>query len=140
MITIKIPGISTPVALDAPIAKDTPNFSWYEATKNGARIPDDEQVSARIIKVARMIQQVRDKFGAVEITSWYRPLSVNRAIGGASKSQHLTGGAVDFRPLSADMETVYEWCDKNWPNEGLARKAGVFIHLDCRGSRARWDY
>ena len=46
---IKVPGISKPVALDAPICLQSPHFSWYEATKGGARIPDSEEVAGSII-------------------------------------------------------------------------------------------
>lgn len=36
------------------------------------------------------------KFGRVEITSGWRPLAINRKVGGAKRSLHSTGRAVDI--------------------------------------------
>jgi Peptidase M15 len=87
MRTIKVPGLSKPVALDAPICLDSPHFSWGEATKGGSRIPESEAVTRNIIRLATKLEDVRDLFGgrSITIASWYRPPAVNRAVGGVWK-------------------------------------------------------
>lgn len=47
--------------------------------------------------VLEILQPIRDHLGEpVTITSGYRPLALNRAIGGSPTSQHLTASAADF--------------------------------------------
>ncbi len=58
---------------------------------------------------SRMIQQVRDKFGPQRVTSFYRCLELNAAVGSKDTSQHVDGAAIDFKPLEADIKEVYKW-------------------------------
>jgi uncharacterized protein YcbK (DUF882 family) len=139
MQTIKVPGISKPVALDAPICLQSPHFSWYEATKGGARIPESEEVTASIIRIAKALEGVRDKFGgrSITITSWYRPPAINRAVGGAKYSKHIEGHAVDILIGDLDPRDVTATLSKDW-NGGVG-DSPAFTHLDL-GDRRRWDY
>jgi Peptidase M15 len=139
---IRLPGLSRPRSLDEPISSASPHFTWREATRNGTRIPDSPEVTANIILCAKNMEIVRDRFGPLEITSWYRPKALNKRVGGASKSQHIRGLAVDFRSATGkhSLGEIYAWCNKRFPNEGLAIKPGVFCHMDWRGNRARWVY
>jgi uncharacterized protein YcbK (DUF882 family) len=139
MQTIKVPGISKPVALDAPICLQSPHFSWYEATKSGARIPEDEEVTASIIRIAKALEGVRDSFGgrSITITSWYRPPAINRAVGGARFSKHIEGHAVDILIGDLDPREVTSKLSETW-NGGVGDSPS-FTHLDL-GTRRRWDY
>jgi uncharacterized protein YcbK (DUF882 family) len=139
MKTIKVPGITKPVALDAPICLQSPHFSWYEATKGGARIPEDEEITASIIRIAKALEGVRDKFGgrSITITSWYRPPTVNRAVGGARFSKHIEGHAVDIIIDGLDPRDVTRELSMTW--EGGVGDSSAFTHLDL-GTRRRWDY
>jgi uncharacterized protein YcbK (DUF882 family) len=139
MKTIKVPGITKPVALDAPICLQSPHFSWYEATKGGARIPETEEVTASIIRIAKRLEGVRDMFDSrsITITSWYRPPSINRAVGGAMFSKHIEGHAVDFIIDGLDPRDVTSKLSETW-NGGVG-DSPVFTHLDL-GDRRRWDY
>ena len=83
---------------------------------------------------------------AITITSGYRPPAINRAVGGASSSEHLYNapnvGAVDFLVEGADIYAVQDWCDKQWPYSlGYGAPKG-FVHLGIRQGRpkVRWDY
>ena len=101
------------------------------------------------IELAAFLERVRTAFGGkrVTITSGYRPPAINRAVGGASASEHLydapSVGAVDFYVDGADINKVQAWCDKEWPySVGYGAPKG-FVHLGIRGKgrpSVRWDY
>jgi Peptidase M15 len=139
MKVIKIPGISQPVALDAPICLQSPHFSWYEATKGGSRIPESEEITGSIIRIAKALEGVRDEFGGQSITiaSWYRPPAINRAVGGARFSKHIEGHAVDILIDGLDPRAVTAALSKYWL--GGVGDSSAFTHLDL-GERRRWDY
>jgi hypothetical protein len=122
-----------------PIIKDG-NFTWNEATRNGSRLPVDKEVTDRIILAAEKMQEIRKLLGdkPITVTSWYRPPLVNKAVRGASNSQHLLGWAVDFVHSELKPLEVYRRLD-NWHKGGLG-KANTFTHIDLRRENARWDY
>lgn len=99
-------------------------------------------------ELAAFLERCRATFGGMylEITSGYRPAAVNRAVGGASGSEHLFDapgvGAVDFLIRGVDIRKVQDWCDRNWPYSlGLGAAKG-FVHLGIRRGRpkVRWPY
>ena len=100
------------------------------------------------IELAVFLERVRVQFGGkrITITSGYRPAAINRAVGGASGSEHLYDapgvGAVDFFVDGASIDAVQAWCDKEWPYSiGYGAPKG-FVHLGIRKGRlrVRWDY
>lgn len=99
-------------------------------------------------ELAAFMERARVAFGnkPVIITSGYRPAAINRAVGGASGSEHLYSapgvGAVDFYIQGADINKLQAWCDKEWPYSlGYGAPKG-FVHLGIRAGRSkiRWDY
>ncbi len=99
-------------------------------------------------ELAAFLERVRVAFGGkrITITSGYRPAAINRAVGGASGSEHLydapSVGAVDFYVDGADIKKVQDWCDREWPYSiGYGAPKG-FVHLGIRKGRprVRWDY
>lgn len=139
MLTIKVPGISRQVALNEPISSKSPHFTWAEATKNGTRIPETETITRNIILIANELEKVREMFGgkSITITSWYRPPAVNKAVGGASKSSHLEGHAVDIIISGLDPRAVAKRLSETW--KGGVGDNRSFTHLDL-STRRRWDY
>lgn len=137
------------LGIDAPFsARITPHITLGEfALNEEARRfdrPDQLQIAAEL---AAFLERVRVAFGGkpVIITSGYRPPAINRAVGGASGSEHLYTqgcGAVDFYVKGADIYAVQDWCDKHWPHSlGYGAPKG-FCHLGIRAGRprVRWDY
>ncbi|MEM9908273.1 MAG: D-Ala-D-Ala carboxypeptidase family metallohydrolase, partial [Cyanobacteria bacterium P01_D01_bin.44] len=137
---ITVPKLGT-VYLGEPIIEGG-HFSWAEATKNGQRIPADETVVNNIIKIAKVMEEVREFLGEKPITvnSWYRDPTTNRRVGGASRSRHLVGDAVDFTVQGISPPEVNRRLEPWWGDRGGIASASSFTHLDARGHKARWSY
>lgn len=137
---ITVPKLGT-VYLGDPILTNG-HFSWAEATKNGNRIPVDETVVNGILTIAEVMEDVRDYLGGRPITvnSWYRDPTSNRNAGGASRSRHLSGDAVDFVVQGISPPQVNQKLEPWWGDRGGLASASVFTHIDARGYRARWSY
>ncbi len=54
-----------------------------------------------------VLQPLRDRFGPIRITSGYRCPEQNRAVGGASNSQHMRGEAADIHLPSVERGKEY---------------------------------
>jgi len=82
-----------------------PNFGSHEffvsdtAKRLGIKNDtDDISTLANLSIVADKIQEIRDALGfPISITSAYRCLELNRAVGSKDTSQHIEGCAVDFK-------------------------------------------
>lgn len=99
-------------------------------------------------ELAAFLERARAAFGnkRITITSGFRPAAINRAVGGASQSEHLYDapgvGAVDWYVDGADIYKVQDWCIKNWPySTGKGAPKG-FVHTGIRKGRPKvvWDY
>lgn len=87
-------------------------------------------------KLVQMVQRVRDHFGKpVIINSGYRCPTHNKAVGGASDSQHVKGTAADIVVQDVPASKVADFCESF--ADGLGRYKN-FTHIDCRGYKARW--
>lgn len=129
------------IQLDASIIPNG-NFTWAEATRGGARMPPDQATVDAIVRIAKLAQQARDRIGRpFHITSWYRPPEINRRVGGASRSRHIVGDAIDFYCPGLTGNQVYWTLDPWWPG-GLGRygRFPALAHLDARGHKARWTH
>lgn len=119
-------------------------FTVFDVTKGDPRrIPSDPQIQQNILRLAKELDRVRESWGGpIAVTSWYRPSAVNKAIGGTSQSQHLTGKAADVYPMNGELFKFQDWLDKvAWKDKalGYGAKKG-FVHLDLRPGRIRWIY
>lgn len=81
----------------------TPNFHLRELTAStralslGLDNAPPPEVVPRLQATAEMLQRIRDTLQRpVIVTSAYRSPAVNRAVGGVSSSDHLTGQAADI--------------------------------------------
>lgn len=84
--------------------KISENISYDEATYSSTAIrlginnKPSREALGKMQDVARAIfQPVRESFNtSIGITSFYRSEALNRAVGGAIKSQHILGEAIDM--------------------------------------------
>jgi len=138
------------VKLSDPIVPGSP-YTWGDATKNGARVPNTKEIMGGIIRICIVLTDLTKKVGKSKfiINSWYRDPISNREVGGKVSSRHLSGDAIDFYFDGPEYERLFKelWADgqsgtQGWPG-GVAKGSG-FIHIDDRHTqnkgRARWFY
>lgn len=126
--TVPIVGLSRGIRLSDPI-NGAKYFTWAEATRNGERMPVSSVITANIIRAAKRFDGAREVLGQpMVITSWYRTPEANKAAGGVSNSNHLTGTAIDFYCPSLDPVDVYQKLDTFW--QGGLGLYSSHCHLD----------
>lgn len=97
------------------------NFTLAEFCKSSTadrlgidNVPTNQEYINNIqLLVNKVLQPVRDYFGLTIITSGYRVLALNRAIGSKDTSQHTTGQAVDFEVPGIDNAGIAQWVADN---------------------------
>lgn len=57
--------------------------------------------------VEQILDPLREKVGAIRVTSGYRTPEYNKQIGGSPTSQHCKGEAVDIIPIEKDIDDVF---------------------------------
>lgn len=117
-------------------------FTVREVTNGDKRrIPDRDDIRNNCLLLAKELDRIRDEWGsAIGVTSWYRPVDINRAVGGARNSQHITGRAADIYPIGGSIYDFQKWLDARWDKAlGYGAKKG-FVHIDLRLGRIRWNY
>ena len=127
------------------------NFSYSEFDcHNGDTVPT-ESYAALDHLCEHFLEPLRAKFGAVGVTSGYRPRGYNASIGGATNSVHIYDfpDGRNYRCVAADVHcangSVEQWAsfirERNPGGLGIYPSSG-FIHVDNRDlagwSRAEW--
>ena len=93
-------------------AKLSPHFTLGELTKTNVKGIDNTPPHAAVLNLRNLcvnwLEPLREKSRApIVINSGYRSEAVNRAIGGAKESNHLTGCAVDIRVSGIEQAIRY---------------------------------
>lgn len=121
------------------------NFMVAEfACKDGSGIilvNSDTLDSCQIIK-DHMCKKYNRNISIV-INSANRTAQYNEDIGGAEKSYHVSGDAVDLKvPVGFTKELflrdIYEALGDRVEKMGIGENYNTFVHIDCRGYKARW--
>lgn len=112
-----------------------PKIIWLPHTDSG--------VKSRLISI---LENIADDVGyPLTITSGFRSSNYNKKVGGAKKSQHMLGNAVDIRMRNKTKKEVLEFIEiaVGYGINGIglyfpARGGGTFIHCDIRSKKAQW--
>jgi len=89
-----------------------------------------------------LLQPIRNALGPIRISSGYRNPSLNRAIGGSSKSQHCKGEALDLQFWKGGKmcnKEVYEWVLKSGIefDQMINEFNFSWVHLSLKGKGNR---
>lgn len=112
----------------------TKNFTLREmlASQTASRRDYGEQWQLTELVVANLkelcekaLQPIRNQFGIILVTSGYRCLRLNRAIGSSDRSDHVRGWAADIVSPNYSELTMAKWIQKNIDYDQLILEFGT---------------
>lgn len=135
----------------------SPNFSWSEfrspLTRGGPRVIDvPPELRANTMRLVAALELLRAELAhrvgavvALRVISGYRTPEYNRAIGGASRSRHMTGEAADVQayiiatgaPVSPGTVQSAAFALQAQGSIGGVGSYPTFTHVDV-GPRRSW--
>ncbi len=87
-------------------------------------------------RLRAIVYEVASRYGSVTVSSTCRSRSRNRRVGGAKRSRHLTGNAVDFR-VHGRYGAAYSYLKSHSGVGGYKHYGGGLFHIDT-GPRRTW--
>lgn len=127
----------------------TSNFSLYELLVTEHRQFDEEQYNppAEVVENLRLLcenilQPLRNALGTpIKVNSGYRCPSLNKAIKGATNSQHMTGQAADIIDLTHGNAALFKKIrDLNLPFDQIIDEFDFrWVHVSYDPHRNRKD-
>lgn len=114
------------------------HLSWKEiACNDGTPYPRRFIDDGRVFKLADAFEQIRSLCGdkPIQVLSAYRTPQWNTRVGGAPKSQHVQGRALDLKPPQGlTVKQFYDLIKANHKEFGI-QGIGLyktFVHIDIR--------
>lgn len=106
-----------------------PNFTLRELLTKNQR----DTYTQIALPILYELQIIRNAWGSgVGINSSYRNPSYNKAVGGASRSQHLLSTALDIYPINRDIQGFKSLIKTVKKSGGVGLNYRTFVHIDCR--------
>jgi hypothetical protein len=92
-----------------------------------------------LLAVTKVADEARHRLGrGLRINSAYRNAAYNKAIGGASASIHMRGGALDLSGSPATLHRILTEMRREGLFRGGLGRYKTFVHVDVRGRNADW--
>lgn len=88
----------------------------------------EENAKHLLVNINAFLNELEVK--SVSISSGWRPLAINKSVGGASKSNHTIGKACDLKDADGKLKDL---CEKH---DDLLKKYGLW--MECRESAPTW--
>lgn len=98
-------------------------------------IPKYDYIVENLTKVTFALDKIRKKLGkSITVTSGYRPEAYNEKIGGAIRSAHMDGMALDFLVNDMDSNKVRDFLKHKLIdfNIRMEKLDTVHVHIDTR--------
>ena len=103
-----------------------------EAYKRKIDNTPGEEEKAHLEELIKFMDDIRRAWGsAIIVTSGYRCPELNEAVGGAKKSAHQTGYAVDCVPANNKKKEFFEFCKEYLKNREFDE---LLLERNSRGS------
>ena len=117
-----------------PNTKITANISWKEMIGNNNTNAErksecTKEVLTNVYRTAQQLQNIHDTYWngrSMIISSGWRSVRNNKNCGGAARSRHLYGKAVDFNLGLPTIKIDFNTMQKNW--KGYVLFEGTWIH------------
>lgn len=126
------------------------HITLIEATKSQTAIrkgidntPDEATIERMKLVAEKIFEPIRERFGVpIGVSSFYRSPKLNKAIGGAKNSQHVTGEAID---IDADIfggvtnQEIFNFVKYHLNFDQLIREYGDkgWVHVSYRSEGNR---
>jgi len=113
-------------------------WRWPDFTPREMRSKGDNRLMINPDSMDKL-QALRDMVGPISITSAYRSLAHNTAVGGAKTSQHMKARAFDCSMHNHANPFLFELAAREvgFTDFGFYRDSN-FIHIDDRGRGGEW--
>lgn len=102
-------------------------------------VTGEARIVPRLVAALELLRQTARR--PIRITSGYRSAQHNTQVGGTARSRHLIGEAADIQIVGLTVLQMYAVAEQVpafrdggigiYPQEGI-------LHVDVRGTRARW--
>ena len=136
-----------PELTDEPDTKITKDFKLLDfiysdtAKAKGINNIPDKQSLRNIFDIAKVVQKIQDELGMkIHVNSCYRCPKLNAAIGGAKKSDHVFGAAVDIKVIPFSLENNMKlWnCVNKLADEGKIKFRQLVFEYGDKSKGPKW--
>lgn len=123
------------------------HISFDEATKSITAIrrgifnkPGEVELANMKLVAEKCFEPLREWYGKpIKINSFYRSKALNTAVGGSSRSQHISGEAIDIDAGSREEnKKLFDWLNKNVEYDQLINEYDYsWVHISYRKNNNR---